>query len=334
MKAIVIILASAFMSAYAYAADRIPVKTARVSEVAIYPEHSAPATVISLNESVISAQIAAMVNVLAVRVGDIVEKGDVLAQLDCEDYVLSYRESVARLEAMQTKRDLAKGRLERTRQLTLKQSVAEEILDERESDYAVLGSELKGIQVEIKMKKLDQSRCTVTSPFRALVIERASAVGEFVNVGTALMKVMDIDNIEISAQVSSRDSGQVNNASELFFEYDKVRTPVKLRTIVQAINTETRNREARLTLIDSQVLLGATGKLIWRDKRAHIPGDLLVRRDGKLGVFTIEGNIAHFNSMPTAQAGRASATSLEDNSRVVIEGHFSLKESVSVDIVN
>jgi len=120
------------------AAEKVTVKTARISEVAIDPERSAPATVISLTESVISARIAARVDELSVLVGDIVEKGGDLAKLDCADYELAYRESVARLEALQTRRDYAKRRVERTRQLIAKQSIAEEILDERESDYAVL----------------------------------------------------------------------------------------------------------------------------------------------------------------------------------------------------
>lgn len=322
------------LSAIVYAADKITVKTAKISEVAIYPERSAPATVVSLNESVISARIVARVDELSVRVGDIIEKGGVLARLDCEDYVLAHLESIARKEALETKRDLASRRVERTRQLILEQSIAEEILDERESNYAVLGSELRGIQAEIKRKKLDQSHCTVLSPFRALVIERASAVGEFVSVGTALVKVMDIDKTEISAQVLSRDSTQISQASKLYFEHDNIRYPVKLRSIVQAIDAETRNREVRLMFNDSHALPGATGRLIWQDERAHIPGDLLVRRHGELGVFTVEKNIARFNSMPTAQAGRASVTVLADDVRVVIEGHYSLTEAAPVDIVN
>jgi RND family efflux transporter MFP subunit len=334
MKTISLIFISILMTTPVIAADKVTVKTARISEVAIYPERSAPAAVVSLNESVISARIAARVDELSVRVGDIVEKGGDLAKLDCSDYELAYRESVARQEALQTRRDYAKRRMERTRQLIAKQSIAEEILDERESDYEVLGSELKGIQAEIKMKKLDQSRCTVTSPFRALVIERAAAVGEFVNVGTALVKIMDIENTEISAQVLSRDATQLTQASKLFFEHNGVRYPVELRSILGAINAETRNRESRLIFTDTHALPGATGKLVWRDKRAHIPGDLLVRRHGELGVFTVEKNIARFNSIPGAQAGRASATALADDVRVVTEGHYSLTEAAPVDIVN
>lgn len=334
MKTIVVMLMSVFLSVSVYATDRTPVKVVRLSELAIYPEHSAPATVVSLNASVISARIVAIVNELGVQVGDIVEKGGVLAQLDCEDHVLSYSESVARLDALQTKRELAKHRLERTRQLTLRQSVAEEILDERKSEYAVLGSELKGMQAAIQMKQLDRSRCTVISPFRALVMERISAVGEFVTVGTALVKIMDIGNLEVSAQILGSDATQVRHASELFFAYDNVRMAVKLKTIVQAMDTETRSREARFTFVNKQVLLGTAGRLIWRDKRAHLSSDLLVRRDGQLGVFTVDANIAHFNPMPTAQAGRANVTVLENHAQLVIEGHFALKESVPVAIID
>ncbi len=318
----------------AHAVDRIAVKTVKVSDIAVYPERSAPATVISLNESIISAQIVARVDELAVQVGDIVEQGAVLARLDCADYVLSHRESVSRLDAIETKLDLAKRRMQRTKQLTLKQSVAEEIFDERKSDVAVLEAERRGMKAEIDMRKLDESRCTVTSPFRALVIERSSAVGEFVNVGTALVNVMDIDKTEISAQILSSDSAQLSQTSKLQFEYDNTLYPVKLRAIVRAINTETRNREARLVFTADQALPGAAGKLIWRDERAHIPGDLLVRRDGKLGVFTVQNNKAHFNSMPGAQAGRASETSLAGDALLVIEGQFSLKEAVPVEIIN
>jgi multidrug efflux system membrane fusion protein len=334
LQAAITIFTVIIFSVHAYAADTVTVKTARVSEVAIYPERSAPAEVVSLNESIISARIAARVDELSVRVGDIVEKGGNLAKLDCSDYELAYHESVARQEALQIRRDFAKRRMERTRQLIEKQSIAEEILDQRESDYAVLGFELKGIGAEIKMKKLDQSRCTVTSPFRALVIERASAVGEFVNVGTALVKIMDIDNTEISAQVISRDATQLKQANKLFFEHNGIRYSVELRSILGAVNTETRNRESRLIFTDTHALPGATGKLVWRDKRAHIPGDLLVRRNGELGVFTVENNIARFNSIPGAQAGRASSTLLADDVRVVIEGHYSLTEAAPVDIIN
>ena len=316
------------------AEDKININTTTIADIAIYPERSAPATVVSLNESTISALIAAQVEALPVRVGDVVEKDSLLAKLDCADYRLSARESKANVDGLKAQIELAKRRLERTKKLTLKQSVSEEILDERESELAVLNTELRAAEAKLNMAKLNQSRCDVSSPFRALISERTTAVGEYANTGTALLKIIDIDQLEISAQVFSHDIKQIEDSNELYFEHSGTRHPLKLRTASPAINTETRNREVRLLFMDGPALPGAAGKLVWRDKRAHIPGDFLVNRDGTLGIFTVENNLAHFIPVPSAQAGRASPTSIPIDTPIVIEGHFSLKEDDPVTINN
>ena len=145
---------------------------------------------------------------------------------------------------------------------------------------------------------------------------------------------MDIEQLELSAQAFSHDTQQISNANELVFEHAGKRYPVKLRTVIPAINTETRNREVRLLFEGETALPGAAGKLLWRDTRAHIPGEFLVRRNGELGVFSIKDNVAHFISIPSAQAGRASPTTLPIDTPLVIEGHFSLKEADSVSVTN
>jgi RND family efflux transporter MFP subunit len=335
MKKLLFIFLSVFLfSSTVFADEKISVNTAILADVAIYPERSAPATVISLNESTISARIAAQVKELPVRVGDIVEAGSTLATLDCSDYKLASRESRSRIEALNAQIELAKRRLERTKKLTLKQSVSEELLDERESELAVLNADIRGAKADLEMASINESRCTVSSPFRALVLERTSAVGQFTNVGTALVKIMDIDQLELSAQAFTQDTDQITQVKHLIFEHAGKRYPVKLRTVMPAINTETRNREVRLLFENETALPGAAGKLLWRDTRAHIPGEFLVRRNGELGVFSIKDNVAHFISIPSAQAGRASPTTLPVDTPLVIEGHFSLKEADNVSVTN
>lgn len=322
------------MTTSVFAEEKITVNTATIADVAIYPERSAPATVLSLNESTISARITSQVNELPVRVGDIVEAGSLLAKLDCSDYQLASRESRSKIEALKAQIELAQHRLERAKKLTLKQSISEEILDERESDLAVLNADIRGAKADMQMANINESRCNVSSPFRALIVERSSAVGQFTNIGTALVKIMDIDELEISAQVFSHDTQQITKSDELFFEHSGNRYPVKLRTVIPTINTETRNREVRLLFKNGPALPGAAGKLLWRDKRAHIPGEFLVRRNGELGVFSIKDNVAHFISIPSAQTGRASPTTLPIDTPLVIEGQFSLKDADDVSVTN
>ncbi len=329
----IVIITFFFMLSGTISAETV-VKTVELAELAIYPERSAPATVVSLNESMISSRIQAQVTEIPVRVGDIVEQDSVLAKLDCADYRLASKEISASLESLKSQIELANRRLERTRKLTLKQSAAEELLDEREADLSVLQANLRGTTTKLDMAKINESRCVVTSPFRALVVERSSAVGQYANIGTALVKIIDIEQLEISAQIFTDDSEQIARADALYFEHNDQLYPVSLRTISPAINTATRNREARLQFINGPALPGAAGKLVWKDLRAHIPGEYLVRRDKDLGVFSVNDGKAEFINIPTAQAGRASPTELSVDTPIVIEGHYSLKNNDSVQVSN
>lgn len=58
---------------------------------------SVPASVISLQESLISAEIAANIKAISVDVGDKVQKGDLLAKLDCREFTI--REEQAQADA-------------------------------------------------------------------------------------------------------------------------------------------------------------------------------------------------------------------------------------------
>lgn len=320
--------------ATSFAAQAVMVKTMPLAELALYPQRSAPATAISLNGGLISARIAAEVETILVRVGDVVDAGATLAQLDCADHELALAGNEARLKASAHKRELALARLQRTRSLATRQLVAEETLDEREADHAILSAELESLQAEVAASKLAVSRCAVVSPFDALIVERLGAVGEFVREGTALLRIMDVAEVELSAQILSRDVAQLENAGALRFEHDGARYDVTLRAITQAFNAETRNLEARLLFGAERPLPGASGSLVWRDARAHIPAELLTRRDGELGVFIAEQGRARFYPAPAAQAGRANPVALPPDATLVVEGHFSLKNGDLIDATN
>ncbi len=308
----------------------VPVGTATLAEVAVHPRHSAPATVVSLNAAGIAAEIPARIETITVRVGDIVEKDQVLVRLNCIDYKLEQEEAEARLDSFNARIELAKRRLQRTRKLTMKQSVSEELLDERESDLAVLLADRAGARASLGLARVHVATCVIRSPFRALVTERTSAVGNYAEVGKALVKILDIEQLEVSAQVPAQDVHQLELVKELQFEHDDLKFPLKLRAILPSINSETRNREVRLLFLDGPALPGASGKLIWRDLRPHIPGKYIVRRDGDLGVFVYDKGRALFTALPSAQAGRASPVDMALTTILVTEGHYALNDNDAV----
>ena len=302
------------------------VTTASLRDVAIYQDRSAPAIVASLNEAPISSEIVARIVSIPVRAGDVVEAGVIVAKLDCTTYEITVREANARLDAALARIDLAERRLLRTEQLTLSQTVSEEVFDERETDLAALRAEYQAGIALADRARYDVSRCEVHSPFRALVLRRDAAVGQFTNVGTPMVTLLDLDSIEVQAMVVVGDIESIKGAVQVAFEYDGVRHPVALRNVVGAIDTATRNRQVRLEFSENPALPGAAGRIVWTEQKTYVSADMLVRRGEMLGIFIEEKGIARFVPLPTAQSGRASAVDLPLTARVIVEGHYSLTD--------
>ena len=314
--------------------NAVAVKTARIKDVAIYLWNSAPATVVSLNDTSVAAQIKARVDGISVKVGEVVDAGSVLVRLDCTDYRIGQQQAEADIGALEARIRLAERRLERTRELERKQTASAELLDQREADLAVLHAQLRGALAQLENAKTSVSRCTVRSPYRAVVTARLAAEGEFADLGTRLLEIMDIEQLEISAQVPTLDIQAVEQADEIYFEDTARRYPVNLRTVTPAVNTQTRNREVRLLFGNEQALPGAAGKLIWRDNQPHVSAKLLVRRGNDFGIFINNTGKARFHVIPGAQQGRTTPVDLPPDTVVITEGHYRLEDGQPVILYN
>jgi RND family efflux transporter MFP subunit len=302
------------------------VRVSLLSEIATYPLRSAPASVLSLNEASISAEISSRVVDIPVRVGDIVKEGEKLVGLDCVNYDLVVTQITATMESLKIRAELARKQLQRTQSLRQNDSVAEDALDQRIAELGVLEAEITSTLAILNIAKVDQEQCNVTSPFQAVITERISAEGQFAALGTPLIKLLDIENIEVSAQISTTEIPQLQSTNELYFSNTEEHFPVEIRTILPVINHETRNQEVRLLFSGKSAITGASGKLFWVDTRPHISAKYLVERDGKLGVFIDKDGIATFYNITNAQPGRGSPISLPDNTRIITEGHYSLRD--------
>jgi len=317
----------------AFAAGPTPVRVARLDAIAVYPAHAAPATVVSGSEAELSAELAARIIAFPPAVGDVVEKGATIARLDCRDYELELTAARADLTELEARLELAERRLERARELTARQSLAVEVLDERSAESAVARAQIAGARARIARDEVAVSRCVVSSPFRAVLLERMAPVGQYTAVGEAVARVIDLDDIELSAQVGADDVDAIEAATSLDFRGGGRRYPVSLRVAVAAITTATRTRELRLRFADARPLSGTAGELVWRDARPHVPGSVLVQRGDALGLFVVADARARFTPLPAAQAGRPSAVALPDDAVIVTEGQYGLNDGDSVELL-
>jgi RND family efflux transporter MFP subunit len=315
------------------AEDAVPVRVSLLSTLALQPTRTAPATVVSNNEVEISAEIAARVVEIPPRIGDVLEKGAVIGRLDCRDYELELARARADLDVLRARLEFARRRLARAEELAARQSLAIEVLDEREAERTVLVAEIAGNEARIAQATVAVSRCTITSPFRALVRERRAPPGQYVKAGDVVARVVDVADLELTAEVQLADVAAVAENPEPTFVTGDERYPVRLRVAVAAIDTATRSQELRFTFTAARPLTGSAGQLSWIDTRPHVPGLALIRRGDELGLFLVVDGHARFVVVPGAQAGRASAVALPGDSLVVIEGHYGLTDGQAVRLL-
>lgn len=296
-----------------------------LAEIAVYPARSASATVLSLNETVVSAQLLATVQSIHVRVSQPVKKGQLLLELDCVDYQLNRELTTARLKSAEVQYSLAQSQFDRARQLLAKSLAAQELVDNRAAERSSQKALLKQRQVELKQAELDVSRCQLTAPFDGVVTSRMVSEGQLANVGTALLKVVDTRNLELSASVSYEDARQFSRVSQFEFDYGE-QVAVQIRAMGGVIDSRNRNQDVRFAFTGQQPLPGSAGKLLWNDPRPYIPADLIVYRQGQSGVLIDEEGVARFVTLPQATPGRPVLVDLPLSTRLVVKGMGQLND--------
>ncbi len=308
------------------AGDATLVTQTGLSQLAFYPLYSAPATTLSLNDSRIGSEIPGLIRALPVRVGDRVDKGQRLAALDCRSNQILQRQASATLEAARARLTLAQHQLKRSRSLVKEQNIPLETVNQREADLNTAKADLAAGQAALEKTRLDVQRCNISAPFTGIVIERLAGEGEWTAPGQPLLRLLDTQRLEVSAQIPLDRATALQETGKLWLMAAGTRYPLSLRHLLPAIDPRGRYREARLEFTDHPTLPGSSGRLSWRAMRPHLPADIPVRRDGVLGVFLNQDGSARFHPLPGALEGQPAAIELAQDSQIILQGRWGLQD--------
>ena len=310
----------------------VPVSTQPLSGLLQYPEQSAPAQVHSLNISHLSAQVSGRIDSIEVRVGDPVEAGQKLVVLDCREYLAQRDAQRAIRKQYGSQIKLAESQLKRSLDLHSRSSISEEKVELRETELNVLRAQAASQMQQLSQAELMVERCTIKAPFAGVVRQRLAGQGELANPGTELLELQQLDQLEVVAEIRPGQLEQL--PQQLQFRYDEQDYPLTLRRVLPLIDPKARTRQLRLDFSADAAPPGASGRLLWRSERGYLPADLLVRRDGQLGVMTQQQGKARFVQLPGAIEGQPVAISrsalnaeaLLPDSQVIIEGRQALHD--------
>jgi len=311
----------------------IPVTVKSFGQLAIYPVVVVPASVVSLNNSKISSEVNAIINEIPVNVGQVVERDAVLLELDTDIYQLEYNRARAVLQSIEAKRDLATYQLQRSKRLLKQKVVSEELLKQKQSDVKVLKAEYTAQKSAVKIAKHNLDRCTIRAPFKAIIKQRIAHVGELASRGKSLINIIDAEQLEISAKIQANDINSLKSTDVVELISQGERYYLKIFNITPAYDKLERSQEVRFKFLGEPDLPGSFGKIRWKKSVAHIPADLVVRRQGDLGIFVVNENKAKFLILTNAKEGQpVEMTQLPEATSVIVDGRYKLRDGNDVRI--
>ncbi len=315
--------------------NTISVTVKPLSELVFEPIKKVPARAVSLQNSVLSAQISALISDITVQTGDAVERGQVLIRLECTDYELNKQRILAEKKALDADYQFAQYQYQRSTKLLKSKSVSQELQHRQASQVGHLAAQRQALQIKIRQAEKDISRCQIKAPFAGVIIQRLVHQGEYVAPHSPMIKLLDTHNVEVEVQVPIALINDLDHSTP-YFIYRQKPYPLSLRAIIPNIETRARHQRVRLSFTAKKTLPDAYGMVEIHLHQREIPANYIVQRNKQQGIFLLKKEpqqpIARFYELKHALAGRSAVIDLPMDSLVIVSGRQALSDGQPVHI--
>lgn len=262
---------------------------------------------------IIAPKVSGRVVEITKRIGDWVNKGEIIARIDDAEYQQAVLEAEANLRSAKaslneaiSQFELAKQELERERSLEEKGISSSSELDAAETTYAAQQSRLELARAQVQQReaslnsariRLDYTVLTATEP--GYIGERYVDEGNLLSSNSPLVSVIGIDTIIVETTIIERDYGNIHigQSSEVevdaFPEMKFIGTVARIAPVLQEAS---RVAKMEVEVENSQNLLkpGMFARvrvvLQQKDSAQVVPNEAIIIRNEKEGIFVIDRN--------------------------------------------
>jgi membrane fusion protein (multidrug efflux system) len=171
--------------------DAVPVEVAKVTHRPVAASYSGTAALEALGESQVVAKTSGVALAVLVEEGQVVRAGQALVRLDPD----RLRLQVAQAEAQMRKLE---NNYRRAQQLVEQQMISANDVDQIKYD-------LENARAFYRAAALELSYTTVTAPISGVVASRSIKTGNFVQINTPIIRIVDQSRLEATLNVPERE---------------------------------------------------------------------------------------------------------------------------------
>lgn len=210
------------LSTWHHFGEAIPVDVVGVEQGPIFETINAPGQVVSKKRVELTTAVPGQIVKVAVKEGDTVKKGQVLATLDDRDAMIQIQRADANLDSAQKDVALTERTLDRLVRALQMGAVSRQMAEDAEAAVHAARAKQRVAAEEARAAQLMAERLNVVAPFDGVVMISYAVEGLWAEPPGPLFQLVDMNQREVelkipAEQVSRLNSGQaVNLSSEAF----------------------------------------------------------------------------------------------------------------------
>ena len=299
-----------------------------------------PGTVISRHKARLYAEVAGRLRQVA-EVGSNLQQGDVVARIDDMLLKETLQENKAAVARERARLRFLNAEVKLLEKLAKQNTATQSQLEEAVANLGVTRSELAASQARVRLTQERLERTTLRAPFPGVVVERLLEPGEWADEGTAVVRLVDSQSLDVQTWVPVQALKFLSADSELLLQANPKNAMGRVHTIVPVGDGQSRLYELRLAVEDAvwpvgqdlrvAVPTGAPREVVAIDRDA-----LVLRRDGAVVYRINDQNTAERVPVQTgiASGKLIEVTGIRAGDRVVIRGGERLRPGQNVSIAS
>ncbi|WP_426112619.1 efflux RND transporter periplasmic adaptor subunit [Massilia sp. PWRC2] len=219
-------------------------------------------------ESKLGFQVGGKITSRKVDVGAVVQRGQVLMQLDPQDLRLGQAQAQASLRAAETNRDLAKAEAKRYQELRVQNFVSQAVIDAKMAAFMAAQANVDAAQAAYRGQANQAAYATLVADGDGVVTAVDAEVGQVVAAGSPVVRVARSGEKEVVIGVPEdkvEQLRQVEDVSVRLWATPGLVIPGKVREVAPMADPATRTYQFKVAIASAaaDVKLGQTAQVLF-----------------------------------------------------------------------